>query len=526
VLISPGYRAVEVKKPRKPKPKAKHRTQRLADAPRRAQSQTRTPSSINLFVSAAERGLTDFTASAVAVARRGLSEIASVSAAVSPRELKTQFNRLRSDARALSLPYSPEEREALTLLFLPFLLVASAVVVHQSVRTLRTYITIVTAPEHEIAPVRPDAVSAPLIAALPRSVANEARPALAPLASIVTASEVPQARTAVPLVEPSPLGRPVTAIVSSETLRAAASATTELSEFPSSGSDQENAVETQLALLTPAEAMRQIARFVAPPPLPAYDADNNGNPVFAGICSAEQAEAQASAAAVSSMATDRMTLTADAFALRLAAAAEAQIGQFVIYNDAYRSISYPMGDVPSLFGVCTDVIVRAYRTVGLDLQALVHQARAGRGDTNIDHRRTETLRRFFAAHGEIIPVTTYPEDYRPGDIVTYYRPQNRGARAHIAMVSSVIASSGRPMIVHNRGWGPQLEDALFVDQITGHYRYRGPPAIRNAEPQKGLAGNAPKTAASTFRPDIEAPASPVTPASFRPDDTPATAGQH
>ena len=72
-----------------------------------------------------------------------------------------------------------------------------------------------------------------------------------------------------------------------------------------------------------------------------------------------------------------------------------------------------------------------------------------------------------------MPISEFAEDYRPGDIVTYYRPQNRTSTAHIAVVSDKLAPSGRLMVVHNRGWGPQLEDALFVDKITGHYRYSG-----------------------------------------------------
>lgn len=164
------------------------------------------------------------------------------------------------------------------------------------------------------------------------------------------------------------------------------------------------------------------------------------------------------------------------FGQRLAAAARRQLGEFIIYNDAYRRISYPRGDVPKLYGVCTDVVIRAYRDLGIDLQVAVHNAHVGSGDRSIDHRRTETLRRFFQRAGESLPITSFPEDYLPGDIVTYARPQNTGtaSRSHIAMVADMVAPSGRPMIVHNRGWGPQLEDALFVDRITGHYRYSGP----------------------------------------------------
>lgn len=162
-----------------------------------------------------------------------------------------------------------------------------------------------------------------------------------------------------------------------------------------------------------------------------------------------------------------------AFGLALATAAREQTADFVVYRDRYQSIAYPMGDVPALFGVCTDVVVRAYRAMGIDLQTLVHEARIGTGDPSIDHRRTETLRRFLGRNGETLPVTGYPEDYLPGDIVTYHRPHSRGAQSHIAIVSDVVALSGRPMIVHNRGWGPQLEDALFVDTMTGHYRFTG-----------------------------------------------------
>lgn len=161
------------------------------------------------------------------------------------------------------------------------------------------------------------------------------------------------------------------------------------------------------------------------------------------------------------------------FGIALAKAATAQIAGITIYNPKYLRIAYPMGDVPPLFGVCTDVIVRAYRTLGIDLQALIQETGLGRGDRNIDHRRVEILRNFLTRHGQTLPITDLAEDYQPGDIVTYYRPQNRSSTSHIAIVTDQLAPSGRLMIVHNRGWGPELEDALFVDKITGHYRFTG-----------------------------------------------------
>lgn len=163
--------------------------------------------------------------------------------------------------------------------------------------------------------------------------------------------------------------------------------------------------------------------------------------------------------------------TPEAFGKALAAAAVRQTHDFGVYTDKYRTLAFPMGDVPKLYGVCTDVIIRAYRVLGVDLQARVHAAQLGSGDASIAHRRTFTLRRYFASRGASLPISAFAEDYLPGDVVTYYRPQNSGSRDHIAIVADAIGPSGHPMIVHNRGWGPQMEDALFVDKITGHYRY-------------------------------------------------------
>lgn len=164
---------------------------------------------------------------------------------------------------------------------------------------------------------------------------------------------------------------------------------------------------------------------------------------------------------------------AESFGLALAAAARSQLKDFVIYNDRYTRLRYPMGDVHPMYGVCTDVIIRAYRTLGLDLQELVQKTKTGSGDPNIDHRRVDTLRKFFSRFGQSLPISTFAEDYKAGDIVTYWRPQNRHSRTHIAIVSDMTGPSGRPLIIHNRGWGPQQEDGLFVDEITGHYRFSG-----------------------------------------------------
>lgn len=181
------------------------------------------------------------------------------------------------------------------------------------------------------------------------------------------------------------------------------------------------------------------------------------------------------------------------FGSALASAAEAQTREFVVYDDKYRVIRYPGGDVATLYGVCTDVIVRAYRALGIDLQRLVHESHVGSGDTNISHRRVEALRRFFKKSGASVAITDFAEDYQVGDVVTYHRPQNSGSNDHIAIVSNVAGPSGRPMIVHNRGFGPQVEDALFVNEITGHFRYRGPAPAQSVPVSAGLPAAAPQS---------------------------------
>ncbi len=193
----------------------------------------------------------------------------------------------------------------------------------------------------------------------------------------------------------------------------------------------------------------------------------------------DDGETQCSASSDTPQATQFLAQSAvgisdpEAFGVVLARAAREQLDDFVIYNDRYTRIPYPMGDVHPMYGVCTDVIIRAYRLLGIDLQELVQKTRTGSGDPNIDHRRVETLRKFFSRFGESLPVSGFAEDYRPGDIVTYWRPQNRNSRTHIAIVSDLSGPSGRPLIIHNRGWGTQQEDGLFVDKITGHFRFTG-----------------------------------------------------
>jgi hypothetical protein len=159
------------------------------------------------------------------------------------------------------------------------------------------------------------------------------------------------------------------------------------------------------------------------------------------------------------------------FGTSLAWAARWQTWIPVIYNPSYTQIPYPDGDVAWYYGVCTDVLVRAYRWLGVDLQMEVKRARVGSGDTNIDHRRVEVLRKFFARKGRSLPITDDPADFQAGDVVSYYVPTGRFSKTHIAIVSDRKATDGVPLIIHNRGLGVQEENRLFAEKITGHYRY-------------------------------------------------------
>ena len=171
------------------------------------------------------------------------------------------------------------------------------------------------------------------------------------------------------------------------------------------------------------------------------------------------------------------------FTAELASAALLPTQQEVIYDPAYYAIDYPNGDVPSGRGVCSDVIIRAYRYLDIDLQKEVHEdmlAHFGlypdiwglnRPDANIDHRRVPNLMKYFERHGREMPMTTNAADYLAGDIVCW---NLGGAITHIGILVKQRSPDGlRPMVVHNIGMGQVLEDCLFDYRIIGHYIYQG-----------------------------------------------------
>jgi uncharacterized protein YijF (DUF1287 family) len=167
-------------------------------------------------------------------------------------------------------------------------------------------------------------------------------------------------------------------------------------------------------------------------------------------------------------------------AQKLIAAARKQLGVTLHYDSAYTALAFPNGDVPREKGVCTDVVIRAYRDAfALDLQALVNQdMRAAfsayprkwglKGpDRNIDHRRVPNLRTWLTRRHAELPIPRDGAGWQAGDIFTSVVG---GTGTHIGLVSDRMGPRG-PLIIHNIGDGAHEEDALLDWPITGRYRW-------------------------------------------------------
>jgi len=159
----------------------------------------------------------------------------------------------------------------------------------------------------------------------------------------------------------------------------------------------------------------------------------------------------------------------------------AQAGVTTGYDPAYVALDYPNGDVPENTGVCSDVVVRAFRKAGVDLQKEIHEdMKAARSeypnkwgaispDRNIDHRRVLNLMTYFTRQGKSLPISSMAGDYQPGDIVAW---ELTSGIDHIGIVTNMVSDSDdRCLIVHNIGAGARIEDVLFAWTIKGHYRF-------------------------------------------------------
>lgn len=166
------------------------------------------------------------------------------------------------------------------------------------------------------------------------------------------------------------------------------------------------------------------------------------------------------------------------FAERLVEAAVYRATQKVRYDPAYVVLEYPGGDVPAHTGVCTDVVIRSLRAVGIDLQKEVHEDMKrnfylypkkwglSRADKNIDHRRVPNLQTYFKRKGyEVALPKDGTRNYLPGDIVAW--DLNGKGLTHIGIVV------GDDVIVHNIGAGPVKSRGIESWKVLGHYRVKG-----------------------------------------------------
>ncbi len=169
------------------------------------------------------------------------------------------------------------------------------------------------------------------------------------------------------------------------------------------------------------------------------------------------------------------TARADAVTSRkLADAALAQVGVTTIYDPSYVKLRYPNGDHPRSRGVCSDVVIRSFRAIGIDLQVAVHEDMKRNFDAypkmwglrapdpNIDHRRVPNLMKFFQRQRKMTSGA-----FEPGDVVAW-RLSN--GLYHIGIISNIRGQKDYK-VVHNIGYGAQNEDVLRAFQIIGHYRW-------------------------------------------------------
>jgi hypothetical protein len=169
------------------------------------------------------------------------------------------------------------------------------------------------------------------------------------------------------------------------------------------------------------------------------------------------------------------------FATRLAKAAREQIGVTRSYDPAYVRLDYPMGDIDRSSGVCTDVVIRAYRDAfDVDLQKLVHEDMKAvfssyptiwgltRPDKNIDHRRVPNLERYFERHSSALMLPPSLDGWQPGDLCTM---RLGGRLPHIGIVSDRLTDAGHPYVIHNIGGGTQEEDILGLYDDERRYRF-------------------------------------------------------
>jgi uncharacterized protein YijF (DUF1287 family) len=171
-----------------------------------------------------------------------------------------------------------------------------------------------------------------------------------------------------------------------------------------------------------------------------------------------------------------------ATAQKIVERARQEAARGVRYDAEYRVIGYPGGDVPADRGACTDVVIRALRAAGKDLQALIHRDKLDHSDLyprysgqrgadkNIDHRRVPNHLVFLRRYGKRLPAGITGRDlatWQPGDLVYVKLP---GGLDHCGVISDRKSAGGVPLMIHNLSVAAE-EDVLGRWKIVAHYRY-------------------------------------------------------
>ena len=156
------------------------------------------------------------------------------------------------------------------------------------------------------------------------------------------------------------------------------------------------------------------------------------------------------------------------------------------YQEGYERIPYPMGDVSRKIGVCTDVLVRAFRNAGWDLQKIMYKDMRARPkayhlngkkpNRNIDHRRVRRLLVYFKKYYRALPIEFSPKQsgdqaWLPGDIV-FMDTLNKGRPTHVALVSGALGSDGEPLMINNWTYGYKTSEMSLRDSADYMYRFR------------------------------------------------------
>lgn len=166
-------------------------------------------------------------------------------------------------------------------------------------------------------------------------------------------------------------------------------------------------------------------------------------------------------------------------AAKIVAGAKAQIG--TRYDAAYVSIAYPDGDVEASRGACTDVVIRAFRAAGFDLQRRIHEDMKANWslypkkwglaapNPSIDHRRVPNQIAYLQHRAKVLSTSVDQstlKQWQPGDVVYW---KTSATQLHTGILSDGVDADGIPLVIHNGSICVE-DNCLTRWPIIGHFR--------------------------------------------------------